>query len=475
MKPFYYYQDPMYSAAAAILSGQTVTEEALQLSEASAATTLDDFRSGPEILGALLKLPGVKEHLRKINAKPYFDDDDFIVASKTAISGALFNPKVKLADLAKAVMAEQGDSKKAETEAMPNRVIVSVGNEAGVRKILDMIKANNAKAPSKDMKVTAQKFVRKGGFKVYITGNSVQAIGPYKKMAEESELLYGQSLDENVKSTPKMDSLYAKLRAEKEKANDLWDKLRALRDRSGTYDHNQADAIRAAANKQEDIASAVHKAYQQEHEREDAKQNESVDVNEGVEDIAMAVANFKKGDKTNFGVVTDVGQHSISFKAKDLPVTKIAFNQRKMGSKDFVLDKLVKLKEEVSLEEAVKANDPANLRSIIANHTALLNKATDSKAKEFHRVAIANAKEKLKSLGESELDEAYKVGFPLAKKAIKAATDLDPDEFKQFLGGMADYFYDVAAMDDGDPEMSRSYIVKTAVHFEQAYKGWKPE
>ena len=40
---------------------------------------------------------------------------------------------------------------------------------------------------------------------------------------------------------------------------------------------------------------------------------------------------------------------------------------------------------------------------------------------------------------------------------------------------MADYFYDVAAMDDGDPEMSRSYIVKTAVHFEQAYKGWKPE
>jgi hypothetical protein len=83
-----------------------------------------------------------------------------------------------------------------------------------------------------------------------------------------------------------------------------------------------------------------------------------------------------------------------------------------MGSKDFVLDKLVKLKEgveeDVELDEAVKANDPANLRSIISNHTNLLNKATDSKAKQFHRVAIANAKEKLKSLGEDvELDEAF--------------------------------------------------------------------
>ena len=83
------------------------------------------------------------------------------------------------------------------------------------------------------------------------------------------------------------------------------------------------------------------------------QEEESVDLEEGVEDIAAAVANYKKGDKTNFGVVTDVSSTSISFKAKDLPITKIAFNQRKMGSKDFVLDKLVKLKEGVELEEAV--------------------------------------------------------------------------------------------------------------------------
>jgi hypothetical protein len=263
MKPFHYHEDPMYAAAAAILAGKTVNEEAVQLDEASAATTLDDFRSAPEIIGALLKLPGVKDHLSKIKAKPYFDDSDFVVGSKTAIAGALFNPKVKLADLAKAVMADEGDSKKADAEAMPNRVIVSVGNEAGVRKILDMVKANNAKAASKDMKVTAQKFARKGGFKVYITGNTVKAIGPYKSMAE------------------------------------------------------------------------------------------AVELDEGVEDIAAAVANFKKGDKTNFGVVTDVGSNSITFKAKDLPVTKIPFNHRKMGSKDFTLDQLVKLKEDVSLEEGV--------------------------------------------------------------------------------------------------------------------------
>jgi hypothetical protein len=80
---------------------------------------------------------------------------------------------------------------------------------------------------------------------------------------------------------------------------------------------------------------------------------EAVCLEEGVDDIAAVVKGLKKGDKTNFGVVTDVGQNNISFKAKDLPITKIAFNQRKMGSKDFVLDQLIKLKEGVELEEAV--------------------------------------------------------------------------------------------------------------------------
>jgi hypothetical protein len=83
-----------------------------------------------------------------------------------------------------------------------------------------------------------------------------------------------------------------------------------------------------------------------------------------------------------------------------------------------------------SIDEAAKANDPANLRRIISNHTELLRKAPDSKAKEFHRVAIANAKEKLKSLGESDdseeqLEEAkdYKLkSLPLAQLVSRKKT-----------------------------------------------------
>ena len=186
MKPFNYTQDPLYDIAASILAGKNISEETL--SEAGAGDTLDGFASEQEIIAALLKLPGVKDHLRKIKAKPYFDDTDFVVASKTAIGDALFNPKIKLADLVRAVMAEKGDFAKPEKEAMPNRVIASVDSEAAANKLLDLIKTNNAKASSKDMKVKVQKFARKGGFKLYITGNSVAAIGPYKKLAEESDL-----------------------------------------------------------------------------------------------------------------------------------------------------------------------------------------------------------------------------------------------------------------------------------------------
>lgn len=92
-------------------------------------------------------------------------------------------------------------------------------------------------------------------------------------------------------------------------------------------------------------------------EKQIMKMTEESELEESVEDIASAVEELKKGDKTNFGVVTDIGSNSISFKAKDLPITKIAFNQRKMGSKDFVLDKLVKLKEDVAAEEGIELEE----------------------------------------------------------------------------------------------------------------------
>jgi len=71
-------------------------------------------------------------------------------------------------------------------------------------------------------------------------------------------------------------------------------------------------------------------------------------LEEGVEEIKARVAKYKVGDKTNFGVIKAISANSIEFKSKDLPVTKIAFNQRKMGSKDFVLDRLSRMNETVS-------------------------------------------------------------------------------------------------------------------------------
>lgn len=67
--------------------------------------------------------------------------------------------------------------------------------------------------------------------------------------------------------------------------------------------------------------------------------------------IANKVKEYKKGDKTNFGVVVAVSPSSITFKSKDVPNdpggigTKIVFNARKMGSKDYVLSSLRKINE----------------------------------------------------------------------------------------------------------------------------------
>jgi hypothetical protein len=77
---------------------------------------------------------------------------------------------------------------------------------------------------------------------------------------------------------------------------------------------------------------------------------ESVEtLDEGVEDVKAIVDTLKVGDLTNFGKVLEIGTNSITFKAKDLPKTTIAFNQRKMGSSEFLLLKTIKLKEETEL------------------------------------------------------------------------------------------------------------------------------
>lgn len=75
---------------------------------------------------------------------------------------------------------------------------------------------------------------------------------------------------------------------------------------------------------------------------ESAKEEELEEGSE-MDDIAAKVAELEVGDKTNFGVVVAKGSNSVIFKGKDLPKTKITFNQRKMGSRDYVLSALRKI------------------------------------------------------------------------------------------------------------------------------------
>lgn len=84
--------------------------------------------------------------------------------------------------------------------------------------------------------------------------------------------------------------------------------------------------------------------------------NEACDLDEGVEEIKKTVEGLKVGDKTNFGVIKKIDSNSITFKAKDLPETKISFGQRKTGSKEYVLDKLTKM-ESVSSSDDIPLLD----------------------------------------------------------------------------------------------------------------------
>jgi len=166
--------------------------------------------------------------------------------------------------------------------------------------------------------------------------------------------------------------------------------------------------------------------------------------NEDLTTVKDKVAKLKVGSVTNFGTVKAISDNAVEFKAADTGVTRITLNQRKMGSKEFVLDSLKVLKEDVDLDEA-KGADPANLRSIITNHTELLRKADKPEAKEFHRTAIANAKEKLKALGEEvELDEAYYTPRDAtAKKALELIIDMDDiADLVEFMKGLSSYYVD---------------------------------
>jgi len=99
----------------------------------------------------------------------------------------------------------------------------------------------------------------------------------------------------------------------------------------------------------------------------------STKLDENIDHIKSLVSTVKVGDSTTFGKVLEIGANSITFKAKDLPKTTIAFNARKMGSSDYVLDKLLKLKEN-KLEETLKelySIKTSAVRTLMAEFTSL--------------------------------------------------------------------------------------------------------
>jgi len=135
---------------------------------------------------------------------------------------------------------------------------------------------------------------------------------------------------------------------------------------------------------------------------EEAKEEEEIE--EGVEEIKARVAKYKVGDKTNFGVIKSISANSIEFKSKDLPVTKIAFNQRKMGSKDFVLDRLSRMNEEIEKNQSYQS-DLAALTESEAN----LSESFKEKAAIIFEAAVTSKvreeKEKLAEQFETQLSE----------------------------------------------------------------------
>lgn len=119
----------------------------------------------------------------------------------------------------------------------------------------------------------------------------------------------------------------------------------------------------------------------------------SVLFTEDISAIKDKVSKLKAGDKTNFGVVKAISDTSIEFKARDTGVTKISFNQRKMGSKDFVLDKLMKLNEEESIDESFSPRLKGLAKDVVGHGKNLvdaLNKDDTTTAKDaLNEVMIA--------------------------------------------------------------------------------------
>lgn len=156
----------------------------------------------------------------------------------------------------------------------------------------------------------------------------------------------------------------------------------------------------------------------------EGKQIETSELEEGVEEIAAKVKNLKVGDKTNFGTVTKIDSASVTFKTKDIPATKISFNQRKMGSKDFVLDRLAKLKEETEKnDEAITEAVGLASNNLKGQIVSLMQLNTSVKVAHWHASTSVNTH---KALG--DLYDAIEEGLDSF-----AETEMGISRNRQFL------------------------------------------
>jgi len=127
------------------------------------------------------------------------------------------------------------------------------------------------------------------------------------------------------------------------------------------------------------------------HYHQDPLYSAAARILEGASEVQALVKDFAVGDNTNFGKVLEIGADSITFKAKDLPKTRITFNQRKMSSSEFLLTKLIKLKEETeSSEETLDEAEYKPLKKpedLVAELQTIID-APDSKLWDVTSVSI---------------------------------------------------------------------------------------
>jgi len=223
---------------------------------------------------------------------------------------------------------------------------------------------------------------------------------------------------------------------------------------------------------------------------------EDVDtINEAADTTAIEkiVATLKVGNTTNFGVVKAIGTDSITFKAKDTPLTRMKFSQYKMGSRDLALEKLVKIKEEAELEEevdyykfkqlailgllspgdankamlgmkAIEAGKPATQeqKAIIGDTLVLLVNMITGDSAVLNKLKKSARDLSSKGKLEETLKELYSIKTSAVRTLMAEFTSLDAVELEDFFKAAQAYFAKEAYEFDNDDFNDLSIIMDKA-------------